>query len=394
MHPALEIKPCPVCASTAIFPCIDIPDVPVYCNVFYRSRDAARDAARGDLKLAACKQCGHLFNSLFDPSLLDYTIEYENSLHFSPRFQAYAENLAQNLVKRFSLYDKTVIEIACGKGDFLTQLCNLGNNKGIGFDPSYSPERQTGECPQNITFVQDYYSDHSLSHRADLICCRHALEHMEKPREFLESLHKTIGDNKTALYFEVPNSRYTLQNMGIWDIIYEHCGYFCDHSLASAFIHSGFQVEEIWESFGGQFLSIVASSNPAKKIKQTSNDRVIEVTDAATALKQNYDDKLHIWTDRLKNLKQQGMKAAVWGAGSKGVTFLNALNASDEIGCIVDINTHKKGKFTAGTGHRIVPPDFLSDYQPDFVIVMNPLYVDEVSASLREINVGAEILQG
>jgi hypothetical protein len=48
--------------------------------------------------------------------------------------------------------------------------------------------------------------------------------------------------------------------------------------------------------------------------------------------------------------------------------------------------------YLAGSGHKIVPPAFLKEYRPDLVIVMNPIYNDEIRAELDRLDVSAEIL--
>ena len=70
------------------------------------------------------------------------------------------------------------------------------------------------------------------------------------------------------------------------------------------------------------------------------------------------------------------------GGGSKAVGFLAALEVSDEVACVVDVNPAKHGMFMPGTGHEIVPPERLVELQPDLVVVMNPAYADEIRADL------------
>ena len=71
---------------------------------------------------------------------MEYTQSYENSLHFSPGFQKFAADLADRLITRYNLRGKDVIDIGCGKGDFLKLICARGGNRGVGFDPSYVPD--------------------------------------------------------------------------------------------------------------------------------------------------------------------------------------------------------------------------------------------------------------
>jgi hypothetical protein len=58
----------------------------------------------------------------------------------------------------------------------------------------------------------------------------------------------------------------------------------------------------------------------------------------------------------------------------------------------VDINPHKHGKFLAGTGHEIVAPEFLTQYKPDVVIVMNPIYCDEIRADLGRLGLSPQVI--
>jgi len=384
---------CPVCDSDDTTPCVSLNDVPVYCNVLYPSLEQSLKAPRGDISLVFCRECGHLFNGTFDAQKIDYSLEYENSLHYSGRFQEYADALAADLTKRYQLHDKTIVEIACGKGDFLAHMCQLGGNRGFGFDPSYEPGRQSQEALGGVTIVQDYYSDEYADIEADLVCCRHALEHIETPRQFLDIVRKAVGrKDEAVLYFEVPNSMYTLRDMGIWDIIYEHCGYFCENSLARAFTESGFAVQRLSETFGKQFLSIETTLSKTGKLNGMTWTPVASVAQYADAFEQKYAEKLASWKKRLRDFRSAGSRVVVWGAGSKGVTFLNVLKAQDEIDSIVDLNPHKQGKYVPGTGHRVVSPDYLKEYRPDVVIVMNPLYKDEITSTVKNLGIDARIM--
>src|SRR4051794_11735162 len=125
-------KPCPVCGApdAAIF--LEI-ELPVNCSTLFGSRNEALAASRGAVALAFCDLCGMIFNSAFDPALLEYDGRYENSLNFSPAFQAYCRELADRLTVSYDLREKVVIEAGCGDGEFLVRLCESGHNRGIGF---------------------------------------------------------------------------------------------------------------------------------------------------------------------------------------------------------------------------------------------------------------------
>lgn len=412
-------KKLPVCSESEIIPLIDMSQVPVHCNVLWATREAALGAPRGDIRLGYSPACGHTYNLAFDPSLMEYTQEYENSLHFSPHFQAYATALADGLVEKYALRDKDIVEIGAGKGDFLIMLCEMRGNRGWGYDPSYVPD--DGYTSPNVTFIQDFYTEKYLSQRADLIVCRHVLEHIPDPDAFIAQVRKAVGGQQSVVFFEVPNALWTLRRGGIWDIIYEHCSYFSPSSLAYLFRKHGFEVLAVNEVFGGQFLTIEARATADHRRPTTDEnatdgqlpgrdddgistlaavssrplaveDELTALTTDARAFAENYRARRDEWQTRLRALEAAGQRGVIWGAGSKGVTFLNATGAGEEIVAVVDINPRKQGKYVAGTGQRIVAPTELSELRPDFVIIMNANYREEIGRMLSEVGIEAEVL--
>jgi SAM-dependent methyltransferase len=356
-------------------------DVPTHCNLLFPDRAQAVVVSRGDLMLAFCSACGHLFNTAFDPARMHYTQQYENSLHFSPRFQQFVEAQAAGLVKRYDLHGKTVVDIGCGKGDFLKLICGLGENQGVGFDPSYVFD---GSEPPHLRFVQDFYSEKYVDVPADLVCCRQVLEHIEDPARFVAMVKRAAGAHAgVRIFFEVPNALYTLRDMGIWDLIYEHVSYFSPTSLARTFERQGMHVLDVSEVYGGQFLTLEAALDGGQAASPEGVPG--ELSALVEAFAAGYDQKLSHWREWLAQLKAEGRRAVVWGAGSKGVTFLNALRASDEVSAVVDINPRKQGMFVAGAGQRIVPPDALPALRPDAVLIMNPLYVSEIQSTVHSL---------
>lgn len=386
---------CPVCGQDGGRPILELPALPVQCNVLWPTRQAALAAPRAELHLAHCPACGHVFNRTFDPGRVDYDARYENSLHHSPRFAGYAEDLAADLVARYDLHGRTIVEIACGQGDFLARLCRLGGNRGVGIDPAYAARQAATPLPPGVTIVAEPYRSQGGRVEADLICCRHALEHFPRPTDFLRGLRRALSaGGRTALYFEVPNALASLRAGAVWDFIYEHPSYFCAESLSRCFRQAGFTVLRVGEAFGGQFLGLEARpADPEGEAARPAPDAALlaEVAVHARRLRACLAARVEDWRARLAGADPYGKRLALWGAGSKGVTFLNLLQPGEQIAGIVDINPHKQGCFTAGTGHPILPPAALRTLQPHEVVVMNPLYAEEVAATLREVGCAARV---
>lgn len=340
------------------------------------------------MQLGFCKTCGHIYNYAFNPDDVNYAQNYDNSLHFSPRFQEYAKSLATRLIESHKLYNKDIIEIGCGSGDFLSLLCELGGNRGVGFDPSTALDRNPSVDKNGVTFINDFYSERYANYKADLICCRHVLEHMQYPRELLLTVRRSVGNRSdTIVFFEVPNSMFTLEDLGIWDLIYEHPSYFSTTSLGHAFISCGFMVENISEEYDDQFIGIEATpNNKLANPPNSKSDSLKSLVQHVNAFEERYKNKLEKWKSRFDQISRAGQRAVVWGAGSKGVTFLNALQLQDRIEFVIDISPEKQGRYVSGTGQKIVPPNYLHEYRPDIVIVMNPIYQHEIHQIIKSLN--------
>lgn len=384
---------CPVCQAGAPVPVLHLASIPVFCNVLCSTRAEALHIPRGEMQLAFCPNCGHGWNAAFEPALMEYTQSYENSLHFSPTFQSYAQSLAERLIGQHDIRNKDIVEIGCGQGDFLRMLCTLGHNRGVGFDPGSLPSANGTPSDERVQIVRDSYSEQYASYPADFICCRQVLEHIQVPGDMLQNVLRAVGHRPdTLVFFEVPNALFTLRDLSLYDIIYEHCSYFSAGSLAYVFAAHGFHVCEVREEFNGQFLSITTQVSRGKAApdpwRWSGREQMAADVQSFAA---HYRQKTSTWNERLDELTRKEHKAVVWGAGSKGTMFLNTLRTQGCIDYVVDINPRKQGRYVAGAGQPIVPPDFLRTYDPDVVIVMNPVYQNEIHQMLERLGVRADI---
>jgi len=386
---------CPGCGRENISVFFESRQLPVLCNILWPDRDQALSTPRADIRLAFCHHCGLIYNTCFNPEIQQYNNCYENSLHFSPRFRQYAENLAQQLVQSHQLYGKDILEIGCGQGQFLDLLTRLGNNKAVGFDPSFDADKSASPLNANVTVIPEAYPKHNCGLSADFICCRHVLEHIAGPLDFLRDLRDTIANRyETIVFFEVPNALYTFRDMGLWDIIYEHCSYFTADSLNNIFLSAGFKPLRLTKQYDGQFLTVTARPNCSGEVFADSPPPIqADIEDCIHKFGSAHREKINFWHDKLRQLKHKNIPTVLWGAGSKGVTFLNTMETSGRlIEYVVDINPRKQGKFIGGTGQQIVSAKFLKSYQPEVIIIMNRIYQSEIEDTLQSLGLDAEIL--
>ncbi len=373
---ASEGPRCIVCGGAEVAAALSLPGLPVDANVPAPTREQALAAARADLELVACPACGHGFNAAFDPARVAYAPGYENALEFSPRVRAYLVDLAGRLSAEGGLRGKRVVEIGCGRGYFLDLLCDQGGCEGEGYDPSLPADLPP--TVGRVRFHRGTFPGPAGSGPVDLLVCRHVLEHLAEPVGSLRDLacHLPAG---ARLYLEVPNGDHLLRTGAVWDLVYEHVSLFTAASLGQAVAAAGYGVRWVEEAFDGQFLSLEATVEPGAR------GRPLLTAAAWADFGRRCVAALEAWRGRLAAEAAAGQRGVVWGAGSKGVSFLDHYR---DAGCLlgaVDVNPHKQGRFAAGSGQPILAPEDLKALRPDFVVVMNRAYEAEVRAALDRL---------
>lgn len=378
---------CQACGSTRLESFYEAPNVPAHSCLMLPTREQALAFPRGDIELAFCHSCGFIGNVRFDPSLNRYSADYEETQAFSPRFRQFLSELCDDQIARHRLGPgKTVLEIGCGKGEFLVHLCERSGCGGIGFDPSYHPERTESEAARRVRFIQDFYGPRYADVAADYVSCRHTLEHIGPVAEFMQLVRRTLGDRRdVGVFFELPDMERVLAEGAFWDIYYEHCTYFTRGSLARLFRATGFDVTSLYKVYDGQYLVINALPAPEPTTARLQEEHDLART---TALVDQFRRVVAVRIEELsvaaESWKREGRSVAVWGSGSKCVALLSALGAHAAPDAIVDVNPYKHGRFLAGSGLEIRSPDVLTTLRPDVVVIMNAIYTDEIRAELAQ----------
>ena len=255
--PMLSI--CPSCGCDRVRVFYEALSVPVNSVLLLSSREQALTFPTGDIRLGFCEVCGFIYNTSFDRRLVEYSSRCEESQGFSPFFRAWHEGLARRLIERYSLRAKNIVEIGCGKGEFLALLCDLGENRGIGFDPAYIPERTAPESASRIHFIPDFYTERDSGLHADFLCCKMTLEHIAETADFIRMVRCSLRDSPDAcVFFQVPDVSRVLAEEAFWDIYYEHCSYFSVGSLARLFRRTGFNVLDVGREYSDQYVTIEA----------------------------------------------------------------------------------------------------------------------------------------
>ncbi len=375
---------CPGCNSSASSPFYSVPSVPVHQVKLVPSRGAALATPRGDIGLRFCSSCGFVWNAAFDANLMRYDEDYESTQTVSPTFNRFHERLARDLIERYDLHHKSIVEVGCGQGEFITMLAEMADNHGYGFD-----EVNRGNAGSDrVTFIKDFYGPAYQHLNPDFVCCKMTLEHVHNTGEFLRNMRMAMGDRPdSVIFFMIPEVTRILDLHAFWDVYYEHCSYYSPGALARHFRIAGFDPIDVWCDYDDQYVLIAARPGTGSSAT-LANERPPEALASRIGAFANAvaGDVAH-WRGLIEGRRQRGQKTVLWGGGSKAVAFLTTLGLTDGIDYAVDVNPARAGTFIAGTGQQIVAPTFLRDYQPDGIIVMSPIYLPEITATLDALGV-------
>lgn len=391
-YPALwHSGKCTVCGGSDLRKVLELKNVPSQDGVVWLTREAALRAPRGNIDLRFCRDCGYLGNAAYQAEKVQFQ-GYDVSLEFSELYQEFVTWLVRRLVERYGIRNKTVLEVACGKGHFLRALCRHGANKGIGFDPSYEPEGTMDD--KDVQFVRDYYTKAYAHHRVDLLCCRQMVDILDAPRAFMTDIHEALAGSPGAVaYFEIPNAAATWEKFIPWNVVYEHCSWYMPKTIASFFETCGFETLDVYPCHQGEYLGVeVRRSDQHTMVTRMKKEEIARFEQRLDAAEQELKSAVSVWRDRLARFRSEGRRLAAWGAGARAIGFLNALQVVDQIQYVADINPRRRGRFLPGTGQEVVLPEFLKSYAPDIIVITNPTYETEIRNQADILGLQAEFL--
>jgi SAM-dependent methyltransferase len=383
---------CFACGERDLVKFADLGDIPVLCGVHYATEAEALGSPLGRMTLGYCDRCAYVRNVAFDQAALVYDTTMDTNLHHSPAFQSFSADLVRSLTTRFDLAGKVILDIGCGQGEFLRELCHGGGATGFGYDAMYAGVE--GPDPSGAHFTTGFapLRDPALP-EFDVVTSRHWFEHIDDPYDFLVALRERAGDRPVFGYFEVPDAGYDLATAG-WEVIYPHVSYFESTSLRSIFERAGWRVTGGGTMFHGmfRFLEVATDATGAAAAPVLSIDGRERQLTAIGGFARRQRAEVDRWRGTIDELSAQGGRPVMWGAGSRGVQFLTFADPRRQLAAVVDVNPRKWGRYLPMTAHRVDSPDVLSDIKPTTVIITNPAYRDEIAKSLSDYGVIADIL--
>ncbi|MEI7671505.1 MAG: methyltransferase domain-containing protein, partial [Deltaproteobacteria bacterium] len=359
----MAIRACRVCGSKFFRePLLRYANMPQAAQNFPDAAALAGEAGV-DLEVCQCAGCG-LVQLSNEP--VPYYREVIRAAAVSEVIKISKTRQFADFLRKYSLHGRKIIEIGCGRGEFLSMLSPLDVNA---YGLEYSEGAVAG-CVENGLDVSRGYPDRGTGMLEngpfDGFLLLMFLEHIPEPNVALKTIYDNLADNAVGLV-EVPNFGMMLRNKLFSEFIGDHLLYFTRETLQITLQLNGFDVMEHAEMRDEYVISVV--------VKKRNRLEISHFHDVQVKIKTDIDAYLNQFAAK---------RVAVWGAGHQALAIIALTGIADRIRYVVDSAPFKQGKYTPATQLPIVAPEALHSDPVDAVIVMAASYSDEVAGIIRQ----------
>lgn len=315
------------------------------------------------LDVRQCGGCG-LVQLSNDP--VPYFRDVIRAAGISPEMTAFREAQFGDFVRRYALGGKKLIEIGCGRGEYL-EIMARSDMDAHGLEHA---EDAVADCVgRGLSVSQGFIDSEELrleNGPFEAFMILNFLEHLPDAGSALRGIRSNLVDGGLGLV-EVPSFDMMLRKGLFAEFTTDHLFYFTETTLRIALELNGFEVLDCSEVWHNYILSATVRSRPRLDMSGIGQSRA------------QLREELHGFIDRVG-----AGGVAVWGAGHQALAVLALAELGDKVRYVVDSAPFKQGKYTPATHVPIMSPQTLDDDPVEAVIVMAASYSDEVAGILRD----------
>lgn len=326
---------------------------------FFPGKEEAKTEQGVNIILKQCLYCG-LIQAVGNP--VSYYRDVIRAAGVSDEMRKFRESQYEKWVDEFQLKGKKIIEIGCGKGEYMPFMEKAGV-KVYGLE--HLQDSVDAGMAEGHKIFQGFPENEEYRIPLapyDGFYIMNFLEHIPSPGEFLRGIANNLKDEAVGIV-EVPDFDMMMKKSLYSEFIQDHLSYFTEDTLRNVLEMNGFQVlhcESIWYNY---ILSCI--------VKKRSFAKVGGFIERQEYLKKEV-------RTFLIHQKNKGKRVAVWGAGHQALANLSLLDMAGDIEYVVDSADFKQNRYTPATHIPIVAPDKLLDGEVQVVIIMAAGYSQEV----------------
>ena len=197
---------------------------------------------------------------------------------------------------------------------------------------------------------------------------------LEDPSEFIR--HAADALDKDGIFVaQLMCSHSMFKTNDLGNICHEHLEYYSYNSLRYLFEKNGLKIFKITENLinGGSY-RIYCKKNIKRSIRYKENANYNEIIKFVKRVKKNKKETLKFIKEKVK----LGKKIFLYGASTKGNTLLQYYGlTSKEIPFAADRTKTKWGRYTIGSGIKIISEKNARKLNPDYFFVMPYGFINE-----------------
>lgn len=316
------------------------------------------------LNLCQCSGCGLV---QFDCEPVAYYKEVIRSGGFTTTMVELRRRQYSHLIKDYHLEGKKILEVGCGRGEFLSvlkefpveafgieqksDLVEIARENGLAVVQSFAENEET--IIENGPF-HAFLSFNFLEHQPD-------------PNGMLRAIYNNLEDNGVGL-ITVPSFEYIMEHDGFYELIRDHLAYYTFDTLRQLVERNGFSVLEE-EMINRDTLAIIVRKKARAELKQ--------LVDSFGIINKEVNDYIDA-------LSLANKKAAIWGASHQGFTLAATTNLSSKVEYIIDSAPFKQGKYAPTSHIPIVAPLYYETHPVDAIIIVAPGYTEEIAGIIKK----------
>jgi SAM-dependent methyltransferase len=314
--------------------------------------------------------------------------EYPYRSSFSDTMLRHAKELSADLIGSRHLAAKSlVVEVASNDG-YLLQYYKREGVPVLGIEPAMNIAHDAEQ--RGIRTVCDFFSEKLAKdllgegHQADVIHANNVLAHVPDLDGFVRGLRLLLKEDGVIIV-EVPYVLDMIERCEFDTVYHEHLGYFSLTALNALFARNELTIQRVERlAIHGGTLRVYAGHETGQhdsvaRLLREESDRGARdygfYSGFGTRVKKLRDELVA----RLRQLKTDGKRIAVYGASAKGSTLLNYCGLGAEtLAYVVDRSTVKQGLYTPGSHLKIYAPEKLLEDMPDYVLLLTWNFADEI----------------
>jgi len=363
-------------------------------NAFVRPEQLCRPEPAFSLDTHVCLDCGLIQVPNVIPA--DFFRNYVYVPSASDTMHEHFAELARFVTRDLlSASDGLVVDIGSNDGLFLSHVSRLGA-RGLGIEPA----RNLAEIARQrgVEVVNEYFTPEMAAEVvnrvgvAQVIVTTNTFNHIDDLHAFMRGIGTLLAEEGTFIV-EVPHAVDLLEKNEFDTVYHEHVSEFSVKSLVALFAFFDMVVSDVvrlpvhggsMRIFGRRRSHGAASPVVGEWLEQEER-AALDKRETYEAFRRRVESLRDRLVHLLRDLKEQGLRIAGYGAPAKGNTLLNYCGIGpDLLLFLADRNSLKHGLYSPGMHIPVVPVERILEEQPDYLLILSWNFADEIVPQQQE----------